>query len=126
MKRLLFIIVISIFLYPQLFFSKIVFADNLIGPKIYDLQIGMAVSDAKQIIEGICKQYNVNCTEFSASAYEPGLFIYNDKNIKGFGSAGYNIEIFYRDNSIIGYTLPFKIFNFENSMNRDTFFTTVI
>lgn len=115
MKKLLFIILLSIFLCPQL-----IFADALIGPKIYNLQIGMPVSEAKQIIEEICKKYDINCKNMVYGDFIRPFF-FNSEKAKAFGNSGYNIMVFYDTDTVIGYTLPFKIFNLSPNMKIETF-----
>lgn len=90
------------------------------GPKIFGLQIGMPAADAKPIIEEICKKDNINCNV--ERVIDPMMFFGEGaKGIEAWGSAGYRVAMYFKNNILVGYKLPFTIFNYKAGIDTNIF-----
>lgn len=114
MKKMLLLFFVSIVLYPAL-----VFADNLIGPKIYGLQLGMPVEDAKPIMEEICNKHSYSkCGEMGG--VDSHALLPKDRNIRLWGS-GLMVNMYYKNNTLVGYEIPLSVFNYTKATDKNVF-----
>lgn len=92
--------------------------NNLYGPKIFGLQLGMSYKESKPIVNDICTKYGnpfMKCEDLSGVGEAFGA----SKTTKIFGDL--STVATWDNNILVGYTLPLKIFNYNNTIDKRTF-----
>lgn len=120
MKSAINILLISIFLC-----SSTVLADELYGPNIFGLQLGMTYKDSKPIMDSLCTKYGGDispCRDWS-EFYSKMIKAYGgdgDTEINAYGIL-FGMNAIWINHVLKSYTLPLGIFNYNTSMDKRIF-----